>query len=152
MKLNGHRLTRRTWLTGLITGLLAVGGGSYHWRRIRQPNADDLAALIRRRLSYLNLDPAAAEQFAREYVRRFGALAMAHHHQATFGGLVSANGLGWVAPARARRLLTFERRTVSFFLRSTSYFREPAAAVRYVGFPDPYDGPCTNPFASFDLE
>ena len=152
MRLPRPRLTRRTWLTGIVTGLLALGGGSYQWRRLRRPSADDLAALIRRRLSHLDLDSSAPEDFAREYVRRYGALAMAQHHRATFGGFVSAIGLRVVSPARARRVQTFERRTVSYFLRSTTYFREPAAPVRYVGFPDPYEGPCANPFATLSLE
>ena len=49
-------------------------------------------------------------------------------------------------------LLRFERRIVSYFLRSTDYFTSPAgSAVRYVRFPDPYDGACTNPFANLAL-
>jgi hypothetical protein len=146
-----HPLTRRAWLTA-IGGLLAFGGGAYHWRRLRRPIADDLAAFLRRRVSYLDLDSSAPEEFAREYVRRFGALAMAQHHRATLGGFVSANALRWVAPSRARLVQAFERRTVSYFLRSTSYFREPAAPVRYIAFPDPYEGPCANPFATLGLE
>jgi hypothetical protein len=151
MSITRHRLTRRAWLGGVIS-LIALASGTYQWRRLRRPSADDLAALIRRRLSYLDLDPSAPDDFAREYVRRFGALAMARHHWATFGGLVSANGLRRLAPARARLAQTFERRTVSYFLRSTSYVRDPATPIRYIGFPDPYEGPCANPFAMLSLE
>jgi len=148
-----HSVSRRRWLAGAIGGVLALAGGGYEWRRLRHPNADDLASFVRRRVSYLNLESSAADDFAREYVRRFGALAMAEHHEATFGGLLNAGGLRWIAPARARSVQSFERRTVSYFLRSTTYVREPRTSpVRYVGFPDPYEGPCANPFATLSLE
>lgn len=150
----GRRLlTRRRWLAGVMGGVLALLGGGYEWRRLRYPNAGDLASLVRRRVSYLDLDPSAADDFAREYVRRFGALAMAEHHEATLGGLLTAGGLRWIAPTRARSVQSFERRTISYFLRSTTYVREPRTSpVRYVGFPDPYEGPCANPFATLSLE
>ncbi len=139
--------TRRGWLT-TVGGLVTVVTGGYHWRRIRHPVAGDLAALLRTRVSYIGLHPAAIDEFAGEYVRRFGALAMSQHHRATVGGLLGERGLARVAPDAAREVRAFERRTVSYFLRSTTYFREPdVRPVRYVAFPDPYEGPCANPFA-----
>jgi len=153
MSLKRPVFTRRVWLAGALGSVLALVGGGYEWRRLRHPHAADLATFIRRRVSSLNLHPSAAEDFASEYVRRFGALAMAEHHRATFGGLLNASRLRWIAPARARSVQSFERRTVSYFLRSTTYFREPRTTpVRYLGFPDPYEGPCANPFATLSLE
>jgi hypothetical protein len=136
-------------IAGALGVALAAASGSYHWRRVRRPAADDLAAFIRRRLSHLDLDPPAADQFAREYTRRFGPGAMGAHQLATLGGLVGVTTLRWVTPATARSVRSFERRTVSYFLRSTTYCREPRTSpVRFVGFPDPYEGPCANPFAN----
>jgi hypothetical protein len=146
------RLSRRAWLAGAVGAALAVTGGRHHWRRLRRPDAADLAALIRRRLAHLDLAPAAADEFAAEYVRRFGALAMARHHRMTYGGLLGPSTLRRLSPDAARTVLAFERRTISSFLRSTTYFREPASPARYVAFADPYEGACANPFARLDLE
>ena len=143
-----RRFTRRRWmLSGLAAGVaLALGGR--HWRRLRQPAAGDLAGFIRDRLSHLNLDPSAPDAFSEEYTRRFGPAVMAVHSRLTFGGLVSGATLRRISDDRARRAVDLERRLVSDFLRSSTYFREPTGSlVRFVAYPDPYEGPCTNPFA-----
>jgi hypothetical protein len=146
-------LSRRTWLFGAIATAGSLAGGAWHWQRVRHPTAGDLAALLHRRLGHLNLGPHVVEQFAAEYVARYGALSMSAHHRDTFGGLLELAALRRRLPASHELvILRFERRLVSYFLRSTDYFTSPAGSVvKYVRFPDPYDSACTNPFANLAL-
>jgi hypothetical protein len=144
------RFTRRQVLVGgaAVATAAALGGG-YEWRRLRHPGAGDVARLIRRRLGHLQFRADAVERFAREYVARYGPQAMAAHTRATFGGLFEIDALRRRLPLdRQQTIVTFERRTISYFLRSTDYFQLPAGSpVSYVAFPDPYERPCANPFA-----
>jgi hypothetical protein len=144
-----RRLTRRTWLAGL---LLAGGlAGGWHWRRLRRPEAADLAALLRDRLSHVPFEVETVDRFAREYVRRYGPLAMSAHHRDTFGGLLRIEAVGRLLPDRyGRDVVDFERRLVALCLRSTTYFSEPGEPVRFVAFADPYEVGCANPLARFE--
>jgi hypothetical protein len=139
------RISRRALLLG--AGLFAAtGGGMVVWWRLQAPSAPDIAGLLHRRLGHLNLDADGVREFAEEYVRRYGASAMRAYSQETFDGVLSMEGE--VPPERLQRLLRFERRLVSYYLRSTDHFRrEPGRLVRYVAFADPYEVPCGNPFA-----
>lgn len=139
------RISRRALLLG--AGLFAAtGGGMVVWRRGRAPSAADIAGLLHRRLGHLNLDADGVREFAEEYVRRYGASAMSAYSPETLDGVLSM--AADVPPERLQRLLRFERRLVSYYLRSTDHFRrEPESLVRYVAFADPYELPCGNPFA-----
>jgi hypothetical protein len=148
-----RRWSRRHWL-GVVLLAGAAGSGAHVWRKVRRPTRDDLAELIGRRLGHLPLDTSAADQFAAEYVRRFGAASMSWHYQRTLGNLrpVVVGRHAW-SLSSDMQVLHFERRMVSYFLRSTDYFRSPPGSiVRYVAFPDPYEGACTNPFAILEVE
>lgn len=145
------RLTRRAWLW-TVGSLLTAGGGAataYHWRRLRRPEASDLGALLQSRLSHLPLDPDAIDAFTREYVARYGAFGAAVFHKETLGGLFRIHALrGMLSDERERRVVSFERKLVSLFLRSTDYFRTaPGTVVRYRAFADPYEVGCANPLA-----
>ena len=144
-------LSRRAWLWS-VGSLLAAGGGAaaaFHWRRLRRPEASDLGALLRSRLAHLPLDPTAIDSFTAEYVSRFGAFGASVFHKETLGGIFRVEVLRQMLPdERARRVLSFERKLVSLFLRSTDYFRTPpGTVVRYQAFADPYEVGCSNPLA-----
>jgi hypothetical protein len=141
--------TRRQVLVGGAAVAAAAAFGGYEWRRLRHPSADDLARLLRRRLGHLRFRDDAVDRFAHEYVARYGPQAMAAHTRATGGGLFEIDALRrHHSLERQQTILAFERRTISYFLRSTDYFRVPSGSpVRYVAFPDPYAMPCANPFA-----
>jgi hypothetical protein len=143
------RFTRRQLLAGGAAAAATVAFGGCEWRRLRRPGANDLARLLRRRLGHLTFRDDAVDRFAAEYVARYGPQAMAVHAQATLGGLFDIDALRARLPLdRQQAIVTFERRTISAFLRSTDYFRVPAGSpVAYVAFPDPYARPCANPFA-----
>jgi len=145
------RVSRRAWLWSVagVVGALGAAGSAHHWRRLRRPSADDFARLLHDRLSHLPLDAAGVERFAREYVSRYGPQAAAVHHRETLGGVWRVDALRRLLPAaRQQRVITFERKLVSLYLRSTDYFRTPAGTpVRYVAFADPYEIGCANPLA-----
>lgn len=143
--------SRRAWIV-MLGSLLGAGGAAtaaYHWRRLRRPSASDLGGMLQSRLSHLPLDPSAVDAFTREYVARYGAFGAAVHHKETFGGMFRIDALRALLPEeRERHLLSFERRLVSLFLRSTDYFRtSPGTVVRYQAFADPYEVGCSNPLA-----
>jgi hypothetical protein len=130
-------------------GVAAVLGGTYHWRRLRRPNAADIVALIHDRLAHLDLDPAGVQRFAEEYDRRFGVFSMSVHHRDTIGGVLRVEAVRTLLPQRRQQaILELERRLVSYYMRSTDYFQaDRQGPVRFVAFPDPYTGACVNPFA-----
>ena len=146
------RVSRRLLLTGGVA-FVGAAGAAYHIRRVRWPSASDIASLIERRVGHLSLADDAIEKFAAEYTRRFGALSMSRHHRDTLAGLLSIDVFRRMAPAeKEQALLDFERRMVSYFLRSTDYFRTASGTVvQYVAFPDPYELPCSNPLAVLTL-
>ena len=148
--------SRRTVLVGLI-GLagtaVGVDIGVREWRRLKRPSVADLERFLLAIVGDRNLDPEAIPQFAREYVRRYGALSMAVREKETLGGLWDIAAIQPLFPsARTVTLIEDERRMVSLFLRSTDYFRRSAGErARYVAFANPYETTCSNPFATFDL-
>ncbi|HEY8536491.1 MAG TPA: hypothetical protein VIL25_08570 [Vicinamibacterales bacterium] len=147
------RLSRRHVILGLAGAAAAAAGGAFHWRRVMRPGPADIAEFLEERLAHLPLVPGAAMQFAEEYHRRYGSLSMSRHHRDTLGGLFEFDPIRRQLPAhRQAQLLAFERRLVSYFLRSTDYFlTPPGSPVRYVRFPDPYEGACANPLANLAL-
>jgi hypothetical protein len=144
------RLTRRALLAAAAGAAGLVGG--WHWRRLRHPTVDDVADLLRWRLAHVNFGPGAVEQFAAEYVRRFGALSMSVHHRDTLGGLLRhGHTRRLVSVERQHRIVWFERHLVSHCLRSTDFFtRGQGQPVQYVAFADPYEVGCANPLAVLD--
>jgi hypothetical protein len=145
--------SRRRLVLAAFATVAATVGGTYHWRRLRRPRAGDIVALIEDRLGHLDLDAAGVQRFAQEYDQRFGAFSMSVHHRDTLGGVLRLDPIRELLPARRQQaLLELERRLVSYYLRSTDYFQSGRQGpVRFVAFPDPYAGACTNPFAVFKL-
>lgn len=147
------RLSRRRLVLAAFAAASATLVGTHHWRRLRRPNVNDLVALIEDRLAHLELDPAGVRQFAREYDGRYGVFSMSVHHRDTLGGILRHDAIRrQLPPRRQQAVLDLERRLVSYYLRSTDYFQPGREGpIRFVAFPDPYEGACTNPFAVFTL-
>jgi hypothetical protein len=146
-------LSRRRLIFGAFATIGGAIAGAYHWRRLRHPSAADISTLIRQRLGHLDLDLEGVDRFARDYVERYGAFSMSVHHRDTLGGTLRLEPIRQLLPSRRQQsVLNFERRMVSYYLRSTDYFQpKRATPVRYVAFVDPYAGACTNPFAVLEL-
>jgi hypothetical protein len=147
------RLSRRRLVFGAFATAAGALAGAHHWRRLRRPSAHDIAALIQDRLGHLELDPEGVDRFAHDYAERYGALSMSVHHRDTLGGLLRLDPVRHLLPShRHQAVVHFERRMVSYYLRSTDYFRQGRSGpVRYVAFVDPYAGACANPFAVLKL-
>ena len=67
----------------------AASAATYHWRRLRRPNAGDIVALLEQIDSPTSIStrPACGD-LPQEYDRRFGVFSMSVHHRDTLGGFL----------------------------------------------------------------
>lgn len=122
----------------------------------RSSDEAGVAAVIFKRLGYLQLDPRGVRQFARDYTAR---------HLMSPGKLRAVSAAAAVyreMPQSWENFLTSdiahgEERIVTTFLLSSSLFRSggapgaaPGGTVRYLGFFDPLRG--GNPFARLRVQ
>jgi len=142
-------LRRRRFLligAGSAVGLVTTLGVG-RWYRGDPPSV--IAAILERRLGYLQVDKASFARFAvdyvetrKEYQRELSLLAMLslpYRYVTPYPWLKSGHSL--------RRL---EDNVVSRYLLSTDFFAhgaDEARPVAYIEFHDPYSIACRNPFA-----
>jgi hypothetical protein len=142
-------LRRRRFLligAGSAVGLLGTFGVA-RWYRGDPPSV--IAAILERRLGYLQVDKASFARFAsayvetrKEYQRELSLLAMfslPYRYVTPYPWLKSGHSL--------RRL---EDNVVSRYLLSTDFFAhggDESRRVEYIEFHDPYSIACRNPFA-----
>jgi hypothetical protein len=115
----------------------------------RLPEESGVTAILRKRLNYLELDPAGVREFARDYVARQLMSPGKLRVLAAVGPLYTRLSRGW------SELLTAdiehgEERIVTTYLLSSDFFAGVDHAdrtVRYLGFFDPLGGG-GNPFAN----
>lgn len=140
------RVTRRTFMSlSLTAGALALFAG-YRWRRRAAP--DLIVAILERRVGYLRVDPRTFRTFAVEYVagrrryeRQIAAVSVLS------GPLRFWSPYAWLPHGHAFRRL--EDSIVSHYLLSTDFFVHDAderRIVNYLGFYNPFDTVCRNPF------
>lgn len=110
-----------------------------------------VAAVIFKRLSYLDLDPRGVRQFARDYAARRLMSPVKLRAVSAAGALYSRLPQAW-EDFLSRDIAHGEERIVTTFLLSSDLFRGSKSAaerekrvVRYLGFFDPLRG--GNPFA-----
>jgi hypothetical protein len=123
--------------TALIAGLAA-----------RIPEESGVAAILFKRLKYLELDPDGVREFARDYISRRLMSAGKLRVVAAAGPLYARLSPAW-GDLLSPDIEHGEDRIVTTFLLSSDFFAEGADAgrkVTYVGFFDPLRG--GNPFAS----
>jgi hypothetical protein len=144
-------MTRRRFLAGVLGGAavaFAVPYAFYHWRYGRPERI--VTAILARRLGYLDVDPAAFEQFASEYVKykrghtkklaNLSVIALPYTYATIYRWLPMGHPL--------RRL---EDNVVTKFLLSTDFFMNGADESRriaYLSFYEPHTAPCRNPLAN----
>ena len=136
-------ITRRSLLGGLAASMAAalpVG-------LLASSEAGAIAAVVRKRLGYLQLEPAGVDGFARDLAQR-GLITSSKLR------LAAASGLIYVDFGDGNRLAHSLRRgedhIVSYYLLSSDFFANGAdesRLVSYTGFYDPFAGICRNPFA-----
>ena len=136
-------IRRRTFLV-LATGAAAALGWRYHSGR----DEDAIAAIVYKRLGYLDLDDAGVQRFAHDFAAR-QILSSRHLKSiAAFRPLYQIVPTPWFGKW-GDRLKFAEDRVVSFYLISTDFFTngsDPARRVQYQGFYDAMLHACGNPF------
>jgi len=136
--------SRRTFLAVACAGLLGAGG----WRFFRARDEDAILMVLRKRLDYLQLDPAGIRSFARDLASRRLLSRGRLRLMMTFSPLYrrfDLNGQNFLAVA----IRHGEERIVSNYLLSSDFFingADQSRIVRYLGFYDPLRA-CSNPFA-----
>ena len=108
-----------------------------------------MIATLRNRLPYLQLDDAILTAFARDVIRRRYDNDVRVHVVALLGWPLS-NMLAGLNRGMYDGLMSFEETICSLFLLSTDFFTRSndAQPIIYVGFWDPLERSCENPFAT----
>jgi hypothetical protein len=142
-------LSRRTF----IASALASIAGLFAWRFTTGSVEDVIIAMLRKRLDYLKLDEDGLKAFARDAVKHDIVTPSKRHLLAVSGPLYlqfAAPGDGYVG----RAVRHGEERIISAYLLSTDFFTggaDTSRVVRYLGYYDPLNHPCGNPFARIGL-
>ena len=144
------RLTRRSFLWFLVGGGAAVAVGASAWSWFRGDPEAIVLAILRRRVGFLEPPEEMLRTFASDY------LVSRASYRGTLARLsLLAVPLRFASPYRAlpmgNPLRRLEDNMVSQFLLSTDFFAKGAdedRTPRYVGFNDPAQRPCRNPFAT----
>lgn len=146
-----RQVSRRAFVITVVTS--AVGFSLLGWWRLRSRGSDSVgsvAELIRRRLSYLDLDEAGVDRFSDDVE------AVMKRIEIPAGGPPGAleshviEGVAFQIDNGAIRF--YEDTLVRKFLLSSDFFLEGAdetRTVQYLGWFDEF-APCRNPFAQLD--
>ena len=138
-------LSRRGFIIATGVGLSGVVG----LRLALTSDADAIAAVLRKRLNYLDLDEAGVLSFARDLART-RIIATGKLRLAAAVGLLDFEppAIGYFTTV----LHHGEERVVTAYLLSTDFFlsgADEARKVRYLGYYDPFKDACLNPFPRF---
>jgi len=136
---------------GMLAGL-AAGAALAAWRVGNVSAEDAVIEVLRRRLHYLQLNADGLKAFARD-------LIASQSISATKIRIAGAAGLLIPAPTSTAGLSMMlragEEHIVSVYLLSSSFFRsgsDVGKTIEYLGYYDPHQHPCGNPFARFEDE
>lgn len=145
------KVSRRTVvLSALVSGVSLYVGGWWGLKVRHNDSTDAIAAVVQRRLDYLQLDEQGVAAFAEDVRarlddgvnRRLSWLGLVHPLYSAVGGTAMTP-----LDDEFRR---FEEWLVARFLLSSDFFLHDADETRtieYVGYYDPYERPCSNPLA-----
>ena len=143
-------MKRRRILLGALGGIVVAGIGVVGFGR--RAAEDELASLLRKRLSFLKLDEAGLQAFVHDHLgvllaKRPTWTKWKYHFLATFSKSVTRWNSSSDTRTRTERIVDH---TASTYLLSTNFFTTNTAdtslVVRYVGLYDPRR-PCGNTFA-----
>lgn len=140
-------VTRRNFL--LTSGAAVLGVLSFSG--VRAEPEDIVVAVLKRRVGYLNVDPAVFKVFARDYLAWKAKDAKRLRILATFALPLRLFSPYELLP-QGNALRRLENDVVGRFLLSTDFFRNGAdesKPVVYLGYFDPLTRPCSNPLMQF---
>jgi len=116
------------------------------WKNSKE--TDILVAILKNRLGTLNVEAGAFEEFSIEAIQQRRSDKNELKLFGTFSAIYSLVAPYSILPMD-HPLRRLENSTVSNFLLSTDFFQNKADTtrkVKYLGFYDPYERPCTNFF------
>lgn len=141
------KLSRRGFL--ISSAALLAGGGLatfVSWKTSKE--TDILVAILKHRLGTLDIEAGAFEKFSIEAMQQSDVKKKELKLLGTFSAVYSVITPYSLLPIE-HPLRRLENSTVSNFLLSTDFFQNKADTtrkVKYLGFYDPYNRPCTNFF------
>lgn len=143
-------LSRRRLLLWVL--LLPLLWGFLRWGWFARSSRSFLRGILYERLSYVSAPEGVVEQFLDDALRviREDDLNRATYFSAFAIVLYPFERLGWMEYSES--LEEFKEGLARQFLLSTDFFygkTENSAELRYLGWHNPYERPCANPFATF---
>ena len=146
----------RRVLLGSLAALavtMPVLGGDWWAAHVRNGDtAPAVRAILHNHMDWMQIDPAAFDQFAAEYP--FGNHTALVSWLGLAAPLLSRGIFALPASVGGSKLAALEQNVVSAFLMSTDFFRTTGPEdrpVRYEGFYDPFLRPGANPLANRTL-
>ncbi len=153
-------ITRRSFLAlaaVAAVGALAAGTGVVRFFRLGNDCSPFIAAVIRYRLDYLRIPAEDLQRFADDFQAR-----RIHAERRRFWVLLAGFSfihrivdlLVQLTPRAAAYNELCKAIEETFLLSSDFFFHaaDEGRTVHYIGYYDPYERPCSNPFARFDFE
>jgi hypothetical protein len=142
-----RRLTRRGVLMAGGAACAVAAGAVPAWYLLSDPRAA-IRRMIETHMRGTTIEPDVVDAFVRDFLGHRPLSAQG----VTIGTVCEGLGIGDLARCanNADYLRRTEEAVIDRFLRSTDLFapdRRADAALRYVGFWDPYSDSCRNPFA-----
>jgi hypothetical protein len=137
-------MKRRT----LLLSAAGAAGAFIGWRAFKSTDVDAILAVIRKRLSYLQLDEVGVQAFARDLASRHVISSLRLRSIATAGPVYASLALS--GQNRFHNGIRHgEERVVTYYLLSSDFFlngADQSRVIRYLGYYDPFRA-CGNPFA-----
>lgn len=149
-------ITRRRVLLLLVSAGAAAAAyvGGWWSARARPRDVTYLVkAILRDRLSYLQLDEEGLDAFAKDFQARIPDDA---RHTLSWMGILKPVPFAWNVARSSRWSYMIRKLETGLELRyliSTDFFQHDAREdriIKYMGFYDPYERPCSNPFARYE--
>ena len=147
-----RNIGRRTFILSAVASAFSLYVGGWWAFKVRKNDATDIIlAILHKRLGYLRLDESGLVRFAHDYQ---GRIPEKGAYLASWAGLlrpIYALFNPFELTPKAESFRQFEDHILTQFLLSSDFFQHNAdetRIVRYLGYYDPYERLCENPFAS----
>ena len=145
-------LSRRNFLFSLVAGLSAtLGGGWWAFSSTREDPLKIIAGILKKNLPYLKLEERGVTSFSIDFYRN---RPIPIDYLAKWGWIGSLNTIFEIFDDSLlkKNQKLFEENIVQQYLMSSDFFfhdADESRIINYLGYFDPYNKTCTNPFARF---